>query len=77
TDNLCKAAVASSQPPSLTQPLKKPGFLWEALLRLRRSAVAQQTLACGRELARDAVNAVYQKNRVIVHRRQAASHGSM
>ncbi|WP_205863405.1 hypothetical protein, partial [Pseudomonas viridiflava] len=30
-----------------------------------------------RGLARDAVDAVYQKKRVIVHRRQAASHGSM
>ncbi len=30
---------------------------------------------CGRRLAGDAVNAVVQENRVIVHRRQAASHG--
>ncbi|WP_205869968.1 hypothetical protein, partial [Pseudomonas viridiflava] len=30
---------------------------------------------CGRRLAGDAVDAVCQENRVIVHRRQAASHG--
>ncbi|WP_205925093.1 hypothetical protein, partial [Pseudomonas viridiflava] len=30
---------------------------------------------CGRRLAGDAVDAVSQENRVIVHRRQAASHG--
>ncbi len=30
--------------------------------------------SCGRRLAGDEINAVYQKNRVIVHRPQAASH---
>ena len=32
---------------------------------------------CGRRLAGDAVDAVCQENRVIVHRRQAASHKNM
>ncbi|WP_205919819.1 hypothetical protein, partial [Pseudomonas viridiflava] len=39
--------------------------------------VLQQTLGRGRRLAGDAVDAVYQENRVIVHRRQAASHSSV
>ncbi|WP_205902697.1 hypothetical protein, partial [Pseudomonas viridiflava] len=34
-----------------------------------------QTPDRGRRLAGDAVDAVCQENRVIVHRRQAASHG--
>ncbi|WP_205919890.1 hypothetical protein, partial [Pseudomonas viridiflava] len=38
------------------------------------SAAAQQTPDWGRWLAGDAVDAVCQENRVIVHRRQAASH---
>ena len=47
---------------------------WEAPSRIRRSAVAQQTPDRGRRLVGDAVDAVCQNNRVIVHRRQAASY---
>ncbi len=47
---------------------------WDAPRPLRRSAIAWQTPDRGRRLAGDAVDAVCQKNRVIVHRRQAASY---
>ncbi|WP_206089016.1 hypothetical protein, partial [Pseudomonas viridiflava] len=48
-------------------------MLWEAPPR-RRNAVTQQKPDGGRRLAGDAVDAVFQENRIIVHRRQAASY---
>ncbi|WP_155500412.1 MULTISPECIES: hypothetical protein [Pseudomonas syringae group] len=56
----CAAAFCASASPLLSSDLE----------------TTEETPAfCGRRLVGDAVDAVGQENRVIVHRRQAASHG--